>query len=210
MFKKILKLLNTVWLKIKVLSAYCWKFLVWIKKPTLICAKYILSGVVLGVITGIIVTYLLSTPKIGLNKTQVRINNDNIDLVLNFENKGQNKACNVSMRYLYGLEGMEPKDFFVVGTSYEASFMEIGDVFSYTHEGLKLHKDGEIAILYLMIRYSDQSGIRQFINERLLGNQYSIEKWMFHEEDDKILFVLPQDIKEKYQYELENRMLQLF
>jgi hypothetical protein len=162
-----------------------------------------------GVITGIIVAYLLSTPKIGLIDTKVRINDDNIDLALDFENKGQSKAVNVSMRYLYGLEGMDPKDFFVVNTLNEAN-TEIGDVISFTYKGLTLHKKGEIAIVYLMIRYSDQSKVRQFINERLLGNQYYIKKWMSHKGDKKILSALPQDVKEKYQHDLRNRMIQFF
>lgn len=210
MLKKILGLLHIIWLKIKVLSVYCWNFLVWVKKPTLTIVKYILSGVVLGIITGIIVAYLLSTPTIGLTNTKVLINDDNIDLLLEFENKGKNKASNVSIRYLYGLEGMEPKDFFVVKTLYKADVIEIGDVFKCGYKGLTLHKEGEIAILYLMIRYSDQSRIRQFINERLLGNQYSLEKWMAHYEEKKVLSALPQEIKKKYKHDLRNIILQLF
>ena len=210
MFKNILELLHIIWLKIKVLSVYCWNFLVWIKKPTLTSVKYILSGVMLGIITGTIVAYLLSTPTIGLTKTKVLINDNNIDLLLEFENKGKSRASNVSMRYLYGLEGMEPKDFFVVKTSNEIDVIEMGDIFSSRYNGLTLHKKGEIAILYLMVRYSDQSKIRQFINERLLGNQYSIEKWMFHYEEKKILSALPQEIKKKYKHDLRSIILQLF
>ena len=164
----------------------------------------------LGVITGIIVAYLLSTPTIGLTNTKVLINDNNIDLLLEFENKGKSKASDVSMRYLYGLEGMEPKDFFVVKTLYNVDVIEIGDVFNIGYEGLTLHKEGKIAILYIMVRYSDQSKIRQFINERLLGNHYSIEKWMLHKEEKKVLSALPQEIKNKYKHDLRNRILQLF
>lgn len=60
------------------------------------------TGVVIGLISGVIVTFLFSTPKISLNNTSVRIEGDMFYFDFIYENKGESPAVNVeySTHYL--------------------------------------------------------------------------------------------------------------
>ena len=129
---------------------------------------------------------------------------------MKFENNGQSSAKNFDVRYFYGLEGMNPNDFGVIDSGDKVETVGVGEVISITKKDLPIHEEGKIVIIYLVAKYSDKSKIRQFINEKLLGNQFLIEKWMLHKSDEKNLLPLPQDIKEKYRCGLEERLEELY
>jgi bacillopeptidase F (M6 metalloprotease family) len=209
MFKVISKLTQRFRKVISTGIAYVIKFIYWVKKPFLTFVKLVISGIALGIVIGIVVAYLFSIPVISLTQTKVRIDNDKIDLGMDLENKGQSKACNVVMCYFYWDESSVPDEYHIE-LSNTAEVVGVGDVFSYTARDLNLHKKGDQAIIFLMVKFTDKSRIRQFINEHILGNDYYLERWMYHKNDKKILSALDQSIKEKFQSEFRKKMLQLF
>jgi len=163
------------------------------------------EGIILGIIAGATVSYLFTTPMISLKDTDVRIRDDKIDITFEYENTGRSAAVNISTKYLYGIDVFQPEDFIQLNPI-PIGKIEVGEVFSYTAPDLPIHGIGEHAIILIRVRYEDTCRIRQFVNEKMFGNKYTIYKWVIHMKDKKTLSAIPKIQKDKYAEALIERI----
>lgn len=169
-------------------------------------SKKLLDGILIGIVAGIIVTYLFHIPVISLIDTTVRIVDDkNIKLYFEYENKGKSPAINISSTYLYGITD-NPNDFIRLKAR-NAERMEAGNIFSYSpDELLPLHEEEKKAIILIQVTYEDSDKLRQFFNEKILKNQYEIQKWAYHRDDKKVLSALPLPVDVNFRKRLVEKL----
>jgi len=173
--------------------------------------KYILTkaieGLIVGIIAGLVVTYLFNTPEISLIGTNVIVSDDKIDIKYSYENKGKSAAINVSSKYILTFENLNTNNFIELNNS-NLDKVEVGDNFSQVvAEQLAITNKNNF-ILLSKIEYKDIDRLRQFINEKLLNNSYIIYKWAFYDckKEKKCLSAISLDLKEKYKKELLKRI----
>ena len=90
---------------------------------------------------------------------------------------------------------------------FDPRILEVGDNFSFLTKQLAIRNKSNFIIL-CKIEYEDIDRFRQFINEKLLNNSYTIYKWAFYDykKENKYLSALSLDLKEKYKKELLKRI----
>jgi len=176
----------------------------------------LIEGLIVGIIAGLVVTYLFNTPEVSLIGTDVIVNDNKIDILYKYENKGKSVAINISSKYIFAFENLNTNNFIKLKDSNfdrvevkDSNFdrVEAGDNFSSLAKQLTIRNKSNIIILS-KIEYEDVDKFRQFINEKLLNNSYTILKWAFYDckEEKKYLSTIPLDLKEKYEKELLKRI----
>ena len=177
-----------------------------------ILVNIIPSGIIIGIICGLIVTFLVSTPIISLQNTSVRVEGEKIYFSFIFENKGENIAINTEFMIRYVI--LDDKNEIIypykVGEAeiftQELEKYEVGDMFMHGHSidfapteiGKDVFQNGGLIILS-KVKYEDSCKCRYFIN-RLLGKQYSISRLMFYDvsEQGNALSPLKAEIRNKF------------
>jgi len=177
-----------------------------IKKILKYMLTKLIEGLIVGIIAGVVVTYLFNTPEVSLIDTNVIVNDDKIDILCSYENKGKSAAINISSKYILAFENLNTNNFIKLKDS-NLNRVEVGDNFSYSAKQLII-KNKSNFILLSKIEYEDVNRFRQFINEKLLNNSYTIYKWAFYDykKENKYLSTLSLDLKEKYKKELLKRI----
>ena len=179
----------------------------YIKKIFKCILTKLIEWFIVGIIAGLVVTHLFNTPEISLTGTNVIVNDDKIDISYSYENKGKSAAINISLKYRS--ENLDTNNFIKLKDG-NLDRVEAGDNFSFSPaEQLTIrYKSNFIIIILSRIEYEDVDKFRQFINEILLNNSYTIDKWAFYdyEEGKKYLSAIPLVLKEKYKKELLKRI----
>ena len=180
----------------------------YIKKPFKCILTKLVEWFIVGIIAGLVVTYFFSTPEVSLIGTDVIVNDDKIDILYSYENRGKSAAINISSRYIFAFENLNTNNFIKLIVK-DSNFdrVEVGDNFSCLAKQLTIRNKSNLIILS-KIEYEDVNSFRQSINEKLLNNSYTILKWAFYDckEEKKYLSVIPLDLKEKYKEELLKRI----
>lgn len=176
-----------------------------VKKWSLYSLKLLLEGIALGIITGLIVSYLFATPTISMTGTVVKKSDNHDQVGIAFENKGKSKAKNVLLNLLFGYEGADPSTFRRVQPKFVET-VDSGDVFSFTIKEFPKSLNDRNVILLLFLKYEDPNKVRQCVNQTLLGNDYKILKWMKHSMEKNTLSADTSQGKEVYKTELFKRM----
>ena len=150
-----------------------------------IFTNLIICGIVIGVISGLIVTFLFYTPKISLINTRVKIEDDKYYFDFIYENKGQSPAINIEyiIKYatLYKNEIIRNSEL-----QEKQGKIEAGDVLTCSHsikitkEGKDIFENSELLIL-CKVKYEDSNKFRNFINTRVLNNQYYTYRLTFYD-----------------------------
>lgn len=145
----------------------------------------IVYGIIVGVICGLIVTFLFNTPKISLINTIVKNEDDKFYCEFIYENKGQSAAINIEhiIKYaiLYKNEIISNSEL-----QKKQGKIEVGDVLACRHsmeitkEGEDIFKNSELLIL-CKVKYEDTHKIRNFINTRVLNKQYCTYRLAFYD-----------------------------
>ncbi|GAG04398.1 unnamed protein product, partial [marine sediment metagenome] len=171
-----------------------------------IFTNLIIYGIIIGVISGLIVTFLFYTPKISLTDTYVKIEDDKIYFDFQYENKGQSPAINIEYIAKYAIlyKNEQKYNGLLQGQSEQDKF-EAGDIVRYTVRtsfetvGYDIFKNSEIIIL-CKVKYEDSSKFRNFINKRLLNNKYSIYRLTFYDvsKKEKFLSVIPLEKRNEF------------
>jgi len=143
---------------------------------------------------------------VGLIDTDVIVNDDKIDMLYPYENKGKSAAIDISSKYILAFENLNTNNFIKIKPC-NLDRLEVGDNFSCLTGQLTIRNKNNFIILS-KIEYEDFDGFRQFINEKLLNNSYTIYKWAFYDykKEEKYLSIIPLDLKEKYEKELRKRI----
>jgi len=206
----------------------------------------IIVGIIAGIVAGLVVTYLFSTPEVSLIDTNVIVNDDKIDILYAYENRGKSAAINISSKCMLLLVSLIDTDVVVnddkidmlysygdkgksaainISSKYILAFenlntnnfikpkpsnldrLEVGDNFGSLVKQLTIRNKSNFIILSIT-KYEDVDRFRQFINEKLLNNSYTIYKWAFYDykEEKKYLSAIPLDLKEKYEKEMLKRI----
>lgn len=151
--------------------------------------NFIIYGIIVGIISGLIVTFLFYTPKISLINTIVKIEDDKYYFEFIYENKGQSPAINIEFISKYLILNKN-KIIDSSTTQEELLNMKAGDILKYGSciDTMKVGKDifenSELFIL-AKVKYEDSHKFRNFINTRLLNNQYSTERLTFYDVSKK-------------------------
>jgi hypothetical protein len=191
----------------EILNKILYYFFIYLKKPLFYLSKVLIGGVFIGIITGIIVSYLFTIPTISLTGTAVKELSDKNESRIAFENSGSAQAKNVLINLFYGYDGAEPRTFRRIQPKM-VELIDAGDVFSYKIESLPKSTDQKKVILLLLITYQDSSRMRQLVNKSLLGNDYKMIKWMMHTIGNNSFSAVTGLGKEKYKAELLKRIEQ--
>ena len=169
-----------------------------------IFTKLIIYGIVIGVISGLIVTFLFYTPKISLIDTNVKIEDDKIYFGFRYENKGQSNAINIEYITKFAILYKNEERYNDV-LQYKQEKFEAGDILEHSvWIDLKkvrndIFENSEIIILS-KVKYEDGSIFRNFINNRLLKNKYSIYRLLFYDvlKKEKGLSLLPLEKRNEF------------
>jgi len=154
-----------------------------------IFTNLIIYGIIIGVICGLIVTFLFYTPKISLTNTYVTIKDKKINFEFVYENKGQSPANNIEYftKYiiLYGNEEkynsppVQKQEKFEVGDMIKQSFwIDLKKTRNDIFEKCKI-------IILRKVKYEDSCKFRNYINEILLNNKYNIYRLTFYDVSKK-------------------------
>lgn len=169
-----------------------------------IFTNLIIYGIVVGVISGLIVTFLFYTPKISLINTIVRIEEDKYYFNFIYENKGQSPAINIEYISKYLI--LNKNKIIDSSTTQEEQLkMEAGDILTYgsSIDTMKVGKDifenSELFILSI-VKYEDSNKFRNFINTRLLNNQYSTYRLTFYDVSKKSASLSMLTLKERNEF----------
>jgi len=154
-----------------------------------ILTNLIIYGIIIGVISGLIVTFLFYTPKISLTNTIVKIEDDKYYFEFIYENKGQSPAINIEYISKYVILH---KGKIIGNTSLQEKQvkLEAGDILMYgffidiIKEDKDIFENSELIIL-CKVRYEDIHKFRNFINTKLLNNQYSTYRLAFYDVSKK-------------------------
>jgi hypothetical protein len=150
-----------------------------------IFVNLIVYGIIVGVICGLIVTFLFNTPKISLINTIVKNEDDEFYCEFIYENKGQSPAINIEYIIKYAILY---KNEIICNSELQKKQgkTEAGDVLACRHsmeitkEGKDIFKNSELLIL-CKVKYEDTYKIRNFINTRVLNNQYYTYRLAFYD-----------------------------
>lgn len=164
-------------------------------------------GIVIGVISGLIVTFLFYTPKISLINTNVKIEDDKIYFGFTYENKGQSPAIDIEYITKYAILYKNEERYNEV-LQYEQEKFEAGDILEHSFEIdfkkarsdiFEIYENSEIIILS-KVKYEDGNKFRNFINNRLLKNKYSIYRLSFYDvlKKEKGLSLLPLEERNEF------------
>ncbi len=169
-------------------------------------ANIIICGIIIGVISGLIVTFLFYTPIISLTDTNVKIEDDKIYFDFKYENKGQSPAINIEYIAKYAiLYKNEQKYNGLLQGTYKQDKLEVGDIVKCTvwtifeTVGYDIFENSEIIIL-CKVKYEDSSKFRNFINKKLLNNKYSVYRLAFYDvsKKEKFLSSLPLEKRNEF------------
>ena len=154
-----------------------------------IIVKFLIYGIIIGIITGLMVTYLFYIPKISLTNTFATIKDDKIYFEFKYENKGESPAINIEYIKKYAIiHKNENIHSDVVRRTYDKH--EAGDIvmdmltIDSKIVGKDIFENSEIIIL-CKAKYDDISKFRNFINKILLRNHYSIYRLTFYDVSKK-------------------------
>ena len=164
----------------------------------------IVYGIIVGVICGLIVTFLFDTPKISLINSNVIVNNNNVNFEFIYENTGQSPAQNIvySAKYVILYEDdVKPN---IVPVKKQEKF-EVGDIVTLPLwiDYLNIEKDifeSSQIILMIKIEYEDSSKLRNFVNKILLNNHYSIYRLGFYDVSKKKKVISVLSVEKRNQY----------
>jgi len=169
-----------------------------------IFTNLVIYGIIIGVISGLIVTFLFYTPKISLTNTVVTIEDDKIYFNFRYENKGQSPAINIEYisKYVILYKNEIIRN---IALQEKQVIFEAGDILTYGFwiDTIKVGKDifenSELIIL-CKVKYEDSYKFRNFINTRLLNNQYSTYRLTFYDvtKKEKCLSVLPLEKRNEF------------
>ena len=154
-----------------------------------IFTNLIIYGIIVGVISGLIVTYLFYTPKISLITTNVKIEDDKYYFGFVYENKGQSPAINIEFISKYLIINKN-RIIDNSGTQEKLLKIEAGDILTYgscidtTKVGKDIFENSELLILST-VKYEDSHKFRNFINTRVLNKQYSTYRLKFYDVSKK-------------------------
>jgi len=169
-----------------------------------IFTNLIIYGIVVGVISGLIVTFLFYTPKISLINTIVKIEDDKYYFDFIYENKGQSPAINIEYISKYVI--LHKNEIIRNSSLQEKQVkLEAGDVLMYgfwvdtIKTGKNIFKNSELIIL-CKVKYEDSYKFRNFINTRVLNNQYSSYRLTFYDvsKKEKCLSLLTLEERNKF------------
>lgn len=174
------------------------------KNLSIAFTKIFIYGIVVGVISGLIVTFLFYTPKISLIGSNVKIEDDKYYFEFIYENKGQSPAIDIESISKYVILHKNK----IIGSDasqLNKEKLEAGDILGYAFsidtikEEKDIFKNSELIIL-CKIRYKDSHKLRNFINTRLLNNQYSSYRLSFYDvsKNEKILKLLTLEERNKF------------
>jgi hypothetical protein len=154
-----------------------------------IFTNLIIYGIIIGIITGLIVTYLFYIPKISLTSTYATTKDNKIIFQFRYENTGESPAINIEYIKKYAIIHKNENIYSdVVRRKYDKH--EAGDIvmdkltIDSKIVGKDIFENSEIIIL-CKAKYEDSSKFRNFINKRLLNNHYSIYRLAFYDVSKK-------------------------
>lgn len=169
-----------------------------------IFTNLIIYGIIIGVICGLIVTFLFYTPKISLINTNVKIEDDKIYFTFRYENKGQSPAINIEYitKYVTLYKNEEKHNS---APEHKQEKFEVGDILEHTvwidfkNVRNDVFENSEIIVLR-KVKYEDSCKFRNFINKILLNNKYSIYRLAFYDvsKKEKCLSVLPLEKRNEF------------
>jgi len=127
-------------------------------------------------------------------------------MLYSYGDKGKSAAINISSKYILAFENLNTNNFIKPKPS-NLDRLEVGDNFGSLVKQLTIRNKSNFIILSIT-KYEDVDRFRQFINEKLLNNSYTIYKWAFYDykEEKKYLSAIPLDLKEKYEKEMLKRI----
>ena len=149
----------------------------------------IVYGIIIGVICGLIVTFLFNTPIISLISVNVIVNDNKVNIEYKYENKGQSSAHNIVYLAKYMILYNDIVKPYSVSEQKLEKF-EVGDIVTQriSIDYLKTEKDifenSQIIIMH-KVKYEDRCKLRNFINKILLNYQYSIYRLGFYDVSKK-------------------------
>ena len=149
----------------------------------------IVYGIIIGVICGLIVTFLFNTPIISLISVNVIVNDNKVNIEYKYENKGQSPAHNIVYLAKYMILYNDIVKPYSVSEQKLEKF-EVGDIVTQriSIDYLKTEKDifenSQIIIMH-KVKYEDSCKLRNFINKILLNYQYSIYRLGFYDVSKK-------------------------
>lgn len=178
-----------------------------------IFTNLIIYGIIIGVICGLIVTFLFYTPKISLINTYVTIEDKKINFEFVYENKGQSPASNIEYftKYIilyrneekYNSPPVQKQEKFEVGDIIKQSFwIDLKKTRNDIFENCQI-------IILRKVKYEDNCKFRNFINEILLNNKYVIYRLTFYDvsKKEKSLSVLPLEKRNEFK-EIINKWIE--
>lgn len=164
----------------------------------------IVYGIIIGVICGLIVTFLFNAPIISLISVNVIANDNKVNIECNYENKGSSPAHNLThiVKYVILYKDVVKPDSIL---DQKIEKFEVGDIIQkrITIDYLETEKDifenSQIIIMH-KVKYEDSCKLRNFINKILLNYQYSIYRLGFYDvsKKGKGLSLLSIEKREKY------------
>ena len=175
------------------------------KKPFFKLLKIITKGILLGIITGLIVSSLFSTPSIILYSSTLKVIDDKYNIKLELKNVGHTKALKVECNLFAGIKG-DPPDTFQLFHPQVIEFLYPDEVVISEWEATPEFIDNKHSILFLHVNFEDQNWLRQIVNQGILGHDYEIKKWYIFNGKSKSLSLETSVGKEKYEKELYKRM----
>jgi len=169
-----------------------------------IFTNLIIYGIIIGVICGLIVTFLFYTPKISLINTIVKIEDDKYSFEFIYENKGQSPANNIEYLTKYIILYKNEEKHNSVPVHKQEKF-EVGDIIKQTfwidfkETSNDVFENCQIIILR-KVKYEDSCKFRNYINKILLNNKYSIYRLAFYDvsKKEKCLSVLPLEKRNEF------------
>ena len=178
-----------------------------------IFTNLIIYGIVIGIICGLIVTFLFYTPKISLISADVKIEDDKIYFDFQYENKGQSPAINIEYLTKYVILYKDEKEYNSVPKQKQEK-IEVGDIIkqSFWIDFKKIKNDvfeNSKIIILRKVKYEDSSKFRYYINKKLLNNKYSIYRLTFYDvsKKEKFLSVLPLEKRNEFK-EMINKWIE--
>lgn len=151
--------------------------------------NFIIYGIIVGIISGLIVTFLFYTPKMSVTNTIVKIEDDKHHFSFLYENKGQSPAIDIEYITKYAILYKNEERYNEVLPQHEQEKFETGDILVHSFEIdfkkarsdiFEIYENSEIIILS-KVKYEDGNKFRNFINNRLLKIKYSIYRLSFYD-----------------------------
>jgi hypothetical protein len=164
----------------------------------------LIRAVLVGVVAGLVVSFLLSTPRISLTNTRVTGEKGKICIKFEHENRGKSTAKDLTAEYRFC--EIKANAIPIKKNPYQVERMEPGDNFSYEAEDLPLADSS--AIVCMVIEFNDTWKPREWINKLFRINQYELRKWAKYIPGSHSLAGIDRATREEYEKkfrDLENR-----